>query len=258
MAPGGFRLPGAFRVRVGEGRFSLRGSMPRSAGSRRPAARVRSTVCCWPSRMTVSVIVVPGCCARTWATRESAPSSGWPSTATMASFACRPALSAGLPGLTVPTTAACALGSVDRDGPVGQRHAEVGVLHACRSLISWLATSFASLAGIAKPRPMLPAWLPCGGAEGGDRRGDADDAAAGVDEGAAAVAGVDRGVGLDRVGHDLLALAAGLARRVLPLGVVLLAGRDGPVQRADDAGRGGARQAERVPDRHDGVTDPDL
>ena len=51
--------------------------------------------------------------------------------------------------------------------------------------------------GMAKPIPLL---------FGGDRGVDADDVAAGVEQRAAGVAGVDRGIGLDQVGQRLLSV----------------------------------------------------
>ena len=67
------------------------------------------------------------------------------------------------------------------------------------------------------------AGLGVGGADRADHRVHADHPAGRVDQRAAGVALVDRGVGLDR------RVVAGRAAR--------LAGLDGPVQRADDAGR---------------------
>ena len=65
-----------------------------------------------------------------------------------------------------------------------------------------------------------------------DRRGDADHVAVDVDERAARVAGIDRGVGLDEVG----------------VGAVVLA-LDAPADGGDDARRDRVREAERVADR---------
>ena len=84
------------------------------------------------------------------------------------------------------------------------------------------------MTGMAKPMPMLPLCEPVPEEpSGGDRGVDADELAAGVDQRAAAVAGVDRGAGLDRVGHDRLTLLLALAERVLLLAVlrVVVTGR---------------------------------
>ena len=79
--------------------------------------------------------------------------------------------------------------------------------------MSCLAIDVASLTGIAKPMPMLPRLAAATDAPSeAIARVDADELAAGVDQRAAAVAGVDRGGGLDRVGHDRV-------RRRLGLGV---------------------------------------
>ena len=70
-----------------------------------------------------------------------------------------------------------------------------------------------------------------------DQRGDADHLAARVQQRAAGVAGIDRGVGLNRV---LDGAVAGPANRA---------------DRGDDAARHGARQAERIADRIDALAD---
>src|SRR5205823_938997 len=72
-----------------------------------------------------------------------------------------------------------------------------------------------------------------------DRGVDADDFSLDVQQGAAGVAGVDRGVGLDEVGE----------------GAALLLRRDGAAERGDDAGRDGAAEAEGVADGDDALAD---
>ena len=75
---------------------------------------------------------------------------------------------------------------------------------ACPVLISCTTTRRAWSIGMAKPRPMLPPWTGDQvAAQRLERRIDADDLAAGVDQRTAGVAGVDRGVGLDGVQEDL-------------------------------------------------------
>ena len=106
------------------------------------------------------------------------------------------------------------------------------------------ATSLALLLGMAKPTPMLPLLLP-GGGDGGV---DADHLALGVDQRAAGVARVDRGVGLQQAGDR--ADAAWL--RVL---LLLAAGLDGAVLGADDARGDRALQAERAADGEHRVAD---
>ena len=92
--------------------------------------------------------------------------------------------------------------------------------------------------GMAKPMPMLPER---GGAQGGDGGVDADYLAGGVDERAAGVAGVDRGVGLDRGLAGAVVAEAGLA-----------------VDGADDAGGHRSFQAERGADGQHRVADLEL
>ena len=79
-----------------------------------------------------------------------------------------------------------------------------------------------------------------GAAVGVDLAGDADHLALGVQERAAAVAVVDRGVGLDRVCDRVV------VRR-----------RDRAVERRHDPGRDAVGQAEGVADRDHGVADPE-
>ena len=74
-----------------------------------------------------------------------------------------------------------------------------------------------------------------------DRGVDADDPAAAVDERAAAVAGVQGGVGLDDVVHQV---AGDAAQR--------------PAQGADDAGGDGRFEAERAADGDDELADAQL
>ena len=112
--------------------------------------------------------------------------------------------------------------------------------YACSALpleMIWAATLRTVLIGIAKPMPTFPC---SSGRPGRDLRGDADHPPLGVDQRAARVAVVDRGVGLDRVVDR---------QRVRRLDLAL----DG----ADDTRREGAREAERVADRIDGVADDD-
>ncbi len=83
----------------------------------------------------------------------------------------------------------------------------------------------------------------------GDRGGDADHLAGVVDQRAAGVAGVDRGVGLDHPGE----LAGGLlAER---LAAAAAAHGDGAVEGRDDAGGYGPFQAERAADGNHRVAD---
>ena len=91
------------------------------------------------------------------------------------------------------------------------------------------------LEGTAKPMPTLP-----GDACGRDLRVDADHVAAGVEQRAAGVAGVDRRVGLD---HLVDREAVGRLDRAAEAG--------------DDALGGGAVEPERVADRDDEVADLD-
>src|SRR5205814_7832810 len=83
----------------------------------------------------------------------------------------------------------------------------------------------------------------------GDRGVETDEVPVEVDQRAAGVARVDRGVGLDGPG-DVGGLRGGLT-----LVAALL---DGAVQRADDAGGDRALQAERAADRQYRVADPQL
>ena len=94
--------------------------------------------------------------------------------------------------------------------------------------------------GIAKPTPAL-AFVPVTLGIG-DLRVDRDDVAVAVDERAARVAVVDRGVGLDRAGDDLAVALGRLQDAAL--------GRD-------DARGDGLRVAERVADRDDRIADLD-
>ena len=114
-------------------------------------------------------------------------------------------------------------------------------------LISSSATRLPWLIGMAKPRPMEPAWPPSGrraAVGGADGAVDADDVGLGVDQRAAGVARVDRGVGLQRVHVADVAAVALLAAR-----------GDGPVLGADDAGGDGVGQVEGGADGHDRVAD---
>src|SRR6187397_1940097 len=81
----------------------------------------------------------------------------------------------------------------------------------------------------------------------GDRGVDADDFTLIVDQGAAAVAGVDRGVGLDKV------------REVLAAAGELVADRDRAIERRHYAARDRLGElAERAADRENGLADLDL
>ena len=125
--------------------------------------------------------------------------------------------------------------------------------------MSCLAIDVASLTGIAKPMPMLPDWPPEEEPSEAIEELMPIELAARVDQGAAAVAGVDRRGGLDRVGHD--GSPCGLAcwpNWVLLGRLALGLGGDRAVEGADDAGGDGAGQAERVADGHDRVADGDL
>ena len=164
----------------------------------------------------------------------------------------------------------------------------------------WVAAPFSMISsamrlarfdGTAKPTPMLPASVRrAAGRE--DRDVDADELALGVEQRAARVAGVDRGIRLDdrqrhlagRVGLlRAAALPSGFGRskkksngsaRAVALAAVALAAvalgrvvgvaapptrrRDRAVERADDAVGDGAREAERRADRHRRVADVEL
>ena len=96
--------------------------------------------------------------------------------------------------------------------------------------ISCAITARAMLTGTAKPMPMLPPVGP-------ENRGvDADQLASRVDQRAARIAGVDRGVGLDEV---LVAFDAETAA----------------AKRADDPGGHRLAEAERIADRDHQVAD---
>ena len=106
------------------------------------------------------------------------------------------------------------------------------MLRPCPVAISWSAID---LDGVRRDRE-ADAVISAGVAL--DLRRDADHLAGEVEQRAAGVAVVDRGVGLDRA----------LDRRVV--------GRaDLTIERADDAARDGAVEPERVADRDDAVAD---
>ena len=113
-------------------------------------------------------------------------------------------------------------------------------------LAIWSTIGRTSSIGIAKPRPIEPASA-AGGAlrRPADRGVDADDLAGHVDQRAAAVAGVDRRVGLDRRVDVALPCASGPTF-------------DRPVQRADDAAGDGGVEAERRADRDDALADVEV
>ena len=117
----------------------------------------------------------------------------------------------------------------------------------CASPVSMICSTVRRtwLIGIAKPDADVAALAGQAAADGGDRGVDADDLALEVDQRPAGVAGVDGGVGLDRVDVGAVAAAA------------LVAGGHRPVLRADDAAGDGAGQAQRRADRHDRVADDD-
>ena len=159
----------------------------------------------------------------------------------------RPACAALEPGLG---GRAAGLHGADEDAVVGrepehvrdlrvdvlQRDAEVGAVDA--AVVEQLRDD--ALDGVGRNRE-ADADVAAAAVARLDLRVDADHAALRVDQRAARVAAVDRRVGLDHVVDGEVVRRAHLA-----------------LQRADDPGRDGALEPERVPDRDDRVTDLDV
>ena len=165
---------------------------------------------------------------------SSTPRTGRSSIATTRSSARRPAAAAGEAGATSTTstprsrpTAAATRGGSGRVPPAMP-------IQARRTRPSRISAEMTprvvALMGIGEPEP-----------DAGDRGVDADDAAVAVDQRAAGVAGVERGVGLDDVVDDPRRLAR--------------AGRQRAAERGHDAGGDRAGEAVRVADRHDELAD---
>ena len=178
------------------------GADRRSAGPRRPVRRR-----CRPSRSPTLVITSPSAI---------------------------PAAAAGPPSCTFCTCAPSVTPSVaDR--------ALTPIVECCTVPVRMIcsATSLAMVIGIAKPRPIDPLDSP---PEGADRGVDPDHRAGGVDQRAAGVARVDRGVGLHGVDHRVGVRPAALQPHRAVLG-------------RHDAGGHRAGQAERRADRDHRVAD---
>ena len=201
-----------------------------------------------PSRFTVSVTVSPGRWLRMATISSALSATGLPSMATITSPGSRPAFSAGPPGTSggVPSRR-CRWRCVrprpsyapSRLAPMIGNSASplsMQLLDGAADLVDRDREADADVAALAAEAPA---------ADGRDRGVDPDDLAVEVDQRAAGVAGVDGGVGLDRVDVGAVARTA------------LAAGGHRPVLGADDAARHRAGQAERRADRDDRVADDD-
>ena len=143
-----------------------------------------------PLRVTETVISSDGWCAPTCAVRSSAVVIALPSIAVITSPAFRPALSAGEPLTTVVICAPRRRRVRDADAEVGVLHLAAGderVRDALRRVDRDREADAVVAAGVAL-----------------DLRVDADHLAAEVQQRAAGVAVVDRGVGLDRAGDRVV------------------------------------------------------
>ena len=186
-----------------------------------------------PLRVTLTSTESPGLCSSTSEESAVESSTDLPPSEVMTSPACRPAFAAGPPLVSCGDLGAGARGVLGLD-------AEVGVADLAGR--AQLGDDALDRVGRDREADADVAGLAAGAARAGglDLRVDADHLAGGVEQRAAGVAGVDRGVGLDDV-VDREAVGRG----------------DLALQRADDADRERAVEAERVADRVRRVADLD-
>ena len=148
-----------------------------------------------PSRVTVNSTVSPGWCARIATIRAMPSVTRWPSTAVTTSPFSQPGVARPGCRRRPRSISAPSPSSLRRSAPWRRSPGSA----PRRSRRIWSAVILTCSIGIAKPTPMLPDSPPIAAAGGGDRGVHADHLAAQVDQRAAGVAGVDRGVGLHGV-----------------------------------------------------------
>src|SRR4051812_17211980 len=114
---------------------------------RRPSLTV--TVLVLPPRRSSTLTVSPGCFLSTLSERSDGVRTAWPSKPTMRSPVRMPASAAGVPGVTVPTSAPGVAGRSPEARP-SQARSMWPSLMSCGTTLRTLAT------GTAKPTPVLP------------------------------------------------------------------------------------------------------
>ena len=152
----------------------------------------------WPSRITPNVAVLP--IAESWISRDSSlPSvTGLPLKLTMTSPGCRPArCRRRVPRESGDHDARCGVGHAELLGQLRRERSDLDVADRAAPDFAVLLQLAEDLAGEVARHGEADALVAAALAE--DRRVDADQLAARVDERAAGVAGIDRGVGLDEV-----------------------------------------------------------